>query len=162
MKGDLAGYRKWAAFQVEALNHALKGIPEDGPLPHLLGKLARAAPGDVPLKDVVELLLKVKAQAYVDRGRQRPSRTRVENLERHEVAGRKGTDPRRRQSRDQRAGAPRFGRRSTHSVRERVGRENVFAGTDCGLGGRVHPQIAWAKLPALAEGAKLASKALWT
>ena len=41
-----------------------------------------------------------------------------------------------------------------------VGRENVIAGTDCGLGGRVHPQIAWAKLR-LAEGARLATKALW-
>jgi 5-methyltetrahydropteroyltriglutamate--homocysteine methyltransferase len=43
-----------------------------------------------------------------------------------------------------------------------VGRENVIASTDCGLGGRVHPQIAWAKLGALAEGARLATKQLWT
>ena len=42
-----------------------------------------------------------------------------------------------------------------------VGRENILAGTDCGLGGRVHPDIAWAKLRTLAEGAALASKALW-
>ena len=42
-----------------------------------------------------------------------------------------------------------------------VGRDNVIAGTDCGLGGRIHPQIAWAKLQALAEGAKLATKELW-
>jgi 5-methyltetrahydropteroyltriglutamate--homocysteine methyltransferase len=44
---------------------------------------------------------------------------------------------------------------------DRVGRENVIAGTDCGLGLRVHPQIAWAKLKALSEGAALASKQLW-
>ena len=42
-----------------------------------------------------------------------------------------------------------------------VGRENVIAGTDCGLGGRVHGDLAWAKLRALAEGARLASKSLW-
>ena len=42
-----------------------------------------------------------------------------------------------------------------------VGRENVIASTDCGLGYRVHPQVAWAKLKALAEGAALASKELW-
>jgi len=42
-----------------------------------------------------------------------------------------------------------------------VGRENVIAGTDCGLGGRIHPQIAWAKLEALTEGAAIASKELW-
>ncbi len=43
-----------------------------------------------------------------------------------------------------------------------VGRENVIAGTDCGLGGRVHPQIAWAKLRVLGEGAAIASKKLWS
>jgi 5-methyltetrahydropteroyltriglutamate--homocysteine methyltransferase len=42
-----------------------------------------------------------------------------------------------------------------------VGRENLMAGTDCGLGLRVHPKIAWAKLKALSEGAALASKQLW-
>ena len=42
-----------------------------------------------------------------------------------------------------------------------VGRENVMAGTDCGFGGRSHPQIAWAKLASLTQGAALASKALW-
>ena len=44
---------------------------------------------------------------------------------------------------------------------EVVGRERVIAGTDCGLGGRIHPEIAWAKLRTLAEGAKLASDRLW-
>ena len=43
-----------------------------------------------------------------------------------------------------------------------VGRENVIAGTDCGLGGRIHPQLAWAKLAALAEGARLATRELWS
>ena len=42
-----------------------------------------------------------------------------------------------------------------------VGRENVIAGTDCGLGGRVHPEIAWAKFRSMAEGARLATKELW-
>lgn len=43
-----------------------------------------------------------------------------------------------------------------------VGRENVIASTDCGLGGRIHPQIAWAKLETLARGAELASRRLWS
>lgn len=42
-----------------------------------------------------------------------------------------------------------------------VGRENVIAGTDCGMGARVHPQICWAKFKALSEGAALASQELW-
>ena len=44
---------------------------------------------------------------------------------------------------------------------ETIGRDNVIASTDCGLGGRVHPQIAWAKLEALSQGAELATKRLW-
>jgi len=43
-----------------------------------------------------------------------------------------------------------------------VGRENVIASTDCGLGGRVHPQIAWAKLESLTRGARLATERLWS
>jgi 5-methyltetrahydropteroyltriglutamate--homocysteine methyltransferase len=42
-----------------------------------------------------------------------------------------------------------------------VGRERVIASTDCGLGGRVHPLVAWAKLEALVQGAGLATRALW-
>jgi len=42
-----------------------------------------------------------------------------------------------------------------------LGRENIIASTDCGMGGRVHYQIAWAKLASLAEGAKLATRELW-
>jgi 5-methyltetrahydropteroyltriglutamate--homocysteine methyltransferase len=46
-------------------------------------------------------------------------------------------------------------------VTDLVGRENVIAGTDCGMGYRIHPQIVWAKLKVPAEGARLASKQLW-
>jgi len=45
---------------------------------------------------------------------------------------------------------------------EIVGQENVIAGTDCDLGGRVHPQIAWAKLRALRDGAAITSNKLWS
>jgi hypothetical protein len=45
---------------------------------------------------------------------------------------------------------------------EVIGRENVTAGTDCGLGGRVHPQIAWAKLRAVRDGGVIARKKLWS
>jgi 5-methyltetrahydropteroyltriglutamate--homocysteine methyltransferase len=42
-----------------------------------------------------------------------------------------------------------------------AGRENIIAGTDCGLGGRIHPALAWAKLQALTAGAELATRVLW-
>ena len=81
---------------------------------------------------MVDLLLKVKAQAYV---------IEAGNV-RHEHEWKIW--------------------RTTKLPEGKVGRENVIAGTDCGLGGRVHPQIAWAKLEALSEGAKLATKELWS
>ncbi|HEY1747313.1 MAG TPA: hypothetical protein VGG11_11205 [Xanthobacteraceae bacterium] len=65
MNDDLAGYRKWAAFQVEALNYALKGIPEDRVRFHICwGSWHGPHRGDVELKDVVDLLLKINAQGY--------------------------------------------------------------------------------------------------
>ena len=162
MNDDVAGYRKWAAFQVEAVNHALQGIPEDRVRFHICwGSWHGPHKGDVELKDVVDLLLKVKAQGYsVEAGNVRHE---------HEWKVWQQT-----KLPDGKVVIPGVVSHATnvleHSdlVADRivrfaraVGRENVIASTDCGLGGRVHPQIAWAKLGALAEGARLATKQLW-
>jgi 5-methyltetrahydropteroyltriglutamate--homocysteine methyltransferase len=162
LNNDLAGYRKWAEFQVEAVNHALDGIPEDRVRFHICwGSWHGPHNGDVPLKDVVDLLLKVKAQAYsVEAGNVR-----------HEHEWKVWKDAR---LPDGKLLIPGFVSHATNVLEhpelvadrivrfaQVVGRENVVAGTDCGLGGRVHPQIAWAKLAALAEGAKLATSQLW-
>jgi 5-methyltetrahydropteroyltriglutamate--homocysteine methyltransferase len=162
MNDDVAGYRKWAAFQVEAVNHALRGIPEDRVRFHICwGSWHGPHKGDVPLKDVVDLLLQVKAQGYsVEAGNVR-----------HEHEWKVWKDTR---LPDGKVLLPGVVSHATNVlehpelVADRimrfakvVGRENVIASTDCGLGGRVHPQIAWAKLAALSEGAKLASKRLW-
>ncbi len=162
MKDDIAGYRKWAAFQVEAVNHALRGIPEDRVRFHICwGSWHGPHRGDVELKDVVDLLLKVKAQAYsVEAGNVRHE---------HEWKVWQHT-----KLPDGKVLIPGVVSHATNVlehpelVADRiarfakvVGRDNVIASTDCGLGGRVHPQIAWAKLQALAEGARLASRQLW-
>lgn len=162
MKNDLAGYRKWAAFQIEALNHALEGIPEDRVRFHICwGSWHGPHRGDVQLKDVVDLLLKVKAQAYV---------IEAGNV-RHEHEWKIWKDTKLPQGKILIPGVVSHATNVVEHpelIADRilrfasvVGRENVIAGTDCGLGGRVHPQIAWAKLAALSEGAKLASKQLW-
>jgi 5-methyltetrahydropteroyltriglutamate--homocysteine methyltransferase len=163
LKGDMAGYRKWAAFQVEAVNHALEGIPQDRVRFHICwGSWHGPHQGDVPLKDVVDLLLKVKAQAYViEAGNVRHE---------HEWKVWRST-----KLPDSKLLIPGVVSHATNVVEhpelvadrilrfaQILGRENVIAGTDCGLGGRVHPQIAWAKLGALSEGAKLATKELWS
>lgn len=162
LNDDMAGYRKWAAFQVEALNHALHGIPEDRVRFHICwGSWHGPHKTDVPLKDVVDLLLKIRAQAYsVEAGNVRHE---------HEWKVWKDTGlP------DGKLLIPGVVSHATNVLEHPeliadrlinyasvVGRENVIAGTDCGLGGRIHPQIAWAKLGALREGADLATKQLW-
>jgi 5-methyltetrahydropteroyltriglutamate--homocysteine methyltransferase len=162
MNDDLAGYRKWAAFQVEAVNHALEGIPEDRVRFHICwGSWHGPHKGDVQLKDVVDLLLKVKAQGYsVEAGNVR-----------HEHEWKVWRDTK---LPDGKVLIPGVVSHATNVLEhpelvadrlvrfaQVVGRENVIASTDCGLGGRIHPQLAWAKLGALAEGAELASRELW-
>jgi 5-methyltetrahydropteroyltriglutamate--homocysteine methyltransferase len=162
MNNDTAGYRKWAAFQVEAVNHALRGIPEDRVRFHICwGSWHGPHKGDVELKDVIDLLLKVKAQGYsVEAGNVRHE---------HEWKVWQST-----KLPDGKVLIPGVVSHATNVLEhpelvadrivrfaKTVGRENVIASTDCGLGGRVHRQIAWAKLAALSEGARIATKALW-
>jgi 5-methyltetrahydropteroyltriglutamate--homocysteine methyltransferase len=163
LNNDFAGYRKWAEFQVEAVNHALAGIPEERVRFHICwGSWHGPHSTDVELRSVVDLLLKVKAQAYsVEAGNVRHEHEwkvwRDVPLPEHKIV------------------VPGVVSHATNVlehpdlVADRlvnyanvVGRERVIAGTDCGLGGRIHPQLAWAKLRALKEGADLASKRLWT
>jgi len=163
LKDDLPGYRKWAASQIEALNHALRNIPEDRIRYHICwGSWHGPHKTDVPLKEVADLLLKVKAQAYsVEAGNVRHE---------HEWKVWKET-----RLPDGKLLIPGVVSHATNVLEHpeviadrlvnyasAVGRENIIAGTDCGLGGRVHHQLAWAKLQALREGAELASRRLWT
>ena len=132
------------------MNHALEGIPEDRVRFHICwGSWHGPHKGDVA------------AQGYrrlADQGEGAGLLIEAGNV-RHEHEWKvwrttklpegKAPNSRRRQSRDQCAGTPRACCRSNCPLCTDVGRENVIAGTDCGLGGRVHPQIAWAKLDAL-------------
>ena len=163
MNDDIAGFRKWAAFQVEAVNHALEGIPEDRVRFHICwGSWHGPHKGDVPLKDVADLLIRVKAQAYV---------IEAGNV-RHEHEWKIWRTTKLPEGRVLIPGVvshatnvlehPELVADRIVRFAKTIGRENVIAGTDCGLGGRVHPQIAWAKLQALSEGAKLATKELWS
>jgi 5-methyltetrahydropteroyltriglutamate--homocysteine methyltransferase len=155
-------YRRYAMLRVEALNHALRGIPEDRVRFHICwGSWHGPHVTDLPLRDIADVMLRVKAQAYsVEAGN-------VRHEHEHKV-WRDVKLP------DGKILIPGVVSHATNVVEHpevvadrilayarAVGRENVIAGTDCGLGGRVHPQIAWAKLRVLAEGARLASRELW-
>jgi 5-methyltetrahydropteroyltriglutamate--homocysteine methyltransferase len=165
--GTFEDYRRWLAKFVESLNHALEGIPEDRVRYHVCwGSWPGPHVSDVPLKDIVDLILKVRAGAYV-----------IESANpRHEHEWQVWKNVK---LPDGKVLIPGVISHATNVVEhpeliaERIlrfanliGRENVMAGTDCGFAQgtfyrRVHPTIMWAKFEALAEGARLASKQLW-
>lgn len=155
-------YKRYARVRIEALNHALRGLPADRIRYHICwGSWHGPHTTDIPLRKVVDLVLSVHAGAYsVEAGNAR-----------HEHEWKVWQDV---ELPDGKVLIPGVVSHATNVVEhpelvaERivkfanlVGRENVIAGTDCGLGGRLHPLIAWAKLEALAEGAALASRQLW-
>ena len=156
-------YRKFAEFRVEALNHALRGIPPEKVRLHVCwGSYHGPHLFDIPLRDIVDLILKVEAEAYSIEA----------SNPRHDHEWKVWQDVKLPEGKILIPGV--VGHSSDfvehpELVAERllkyanlVGRENLIAGTDCGLGTRVgHPKIAWAKFQAMAEGAQLASQQLW-
>ncbi len=159
----LAEYRKFAALRIEALNHALRDIPPERVRFHVCwGSYHGPHKHDLPLRDLVDLVLAVRAQGYSIEA----------SNPRHEHEWRVWEDVKLPDGKILIPGV--VGHASDfvehpELVAERivryahlVGRENVIAGTDCGLGPRVgHPRIAWAKFEALVEGARLATRRLW-
>ena len=166
-EASLDDCRKWAEHRVEILNHALRGLPADRIRYHTCYSI-NIGPRvhDMELKNLIDIMLKVNAGAYsFEAGNPRHEHewkvwaeltlpegksvipgviTHSSNIVEHpEVI------------------AERIGRFALA-----VGRDNVIAGADCGFASfastcEVHPSVVWVKLQALAEGARLASKALW-
>ena len=163
LEKGMGEYRAWAEMQVEAVNHALEGIPEDRVRFHICwGSWHGPHVSDVPLKDVVDLVLKVKAQAYsVEAGNVRHEHEWKVWRDVAKLAEGKILIPGVVSHATNVIEHPELVADRLINYASVVGRENVMAGTDCGLGGRVHPQLAWAKLRTLREGADLASKQLW-
>ncbi len=165
---SFADYRKWLGQQVEIINTAIKGLPTDKIRYHVCwGSWPGPHVSDVPLKDIVDLILKVKVGAYVIEGAN----------PRHEHEWKVWKDAKLAPGQVLIPGVishatnvvehPELVSERIVRLAKNVGRENVIAGTDCGFAQgpfhrRVHPSIMWAKLQALAEGARLASKELWS
>jgi 5-methyltetrahydropteroyltriglutamate--homocysteine methyltransferase len=160
-------YRAWARLRVEALNHALRGLPEDRIRYHIcFGSWHGPHAYDPPLRDSVDLVLAVNAKYYL-----------MEQANpRHEHEWRIWEDvplP------DAKVVVPGVVTHHTNVVEHPdlvaqrlvrlanvVGRERVMGGTDCGFAQgafmhRVHEEIQWAKLASLVEGARIASRELW-
>ena len=165
--GTFEEYRRWLAKFVESLNRALEGIPEDRVRYHVCwGSWPGPHVSDVALKDIVDLILKVRAGAYV-----------IESANpRHEHEWQVWKNVKLPEGKMLIPGVISHATNVVEHpelIAERItrfagllGRENVIAGTDCGFAQgtfyrRVHPTVMWAKFEALVEGARLASKQLW-
>jgi 5-methyltetrahydropteroyltriglutamate--homocysteine methyltransferase len=164
---SFADYRKWLALQVDVLNEAIAGLPQDRIRYHVCwGSWPGPHTTDVPLKDIVDLILGMKVGAYV-----------LESANpRHEHEWRVWETAKLPSDRLLIPGVishatnvvehPELVAERIVRVARLVGRENLLAGTDCGFAQgpfyrRVHPSIMWAKLDALVQGARIASAQLW-
>ncbi len=163
----LAGYRKWLGLHQDLLNHALEGIPEDRVRYHVCwGSWPGPHVSDVPIRDIADLILRVRAGAYA---------LEMANP-RHEHEWRLWENVKLPKGRLILPGVishatnivehPELVAERIVRLAKLVGRENVIASTDCGFAQgpfhrRVHPSIQCAKLEALVAGARLATKALW-
>jgi 5-methyltetrahydropteroyltriglutamate--homocysteine methyltransferase len=155
-------YKRFTMKRVEALNYAIRGLPAERIRFHLCwGSWHGPHTTDLPMADLVDVLLAINAGAYS---------FEAANV-RHEHEWKIWRDVRLPEGK---VIAPGVVSHSTNVIEhpelvadrivryaDAVGRENVVASTDCGLGGRVHPQIAWAKLDSLVKGAELATRRLW-
>jgi 5-methyltetrahydropteroyltriglutamate--homocysteine methyltransferase len=162
-----AQYRDWVAMQMDALNHALEGIPEDRIRYHVCwGSWPGPHTTDVPLKDIVDLILRVKAGAYVIEGANPRHEHEWEVWKTVKLPKGRILIPGVISHATNVVEHPELVAQRLVRYAEVVGRENVIASTDCGFAQgpfmrRVHPSIMWAKLEALVAGARIASKTLW-
>ena len=160
-------YRKWAELRVEALNHALRDIPEDRVRYHIcFGSWHLPHMSDAPLEEIVDIILQVRAGAYSveaanprhehewrvwQNGKLPKGKILIPGVITHHIVT---------------VEHPQVVADRIVRYARLVGRENVIAGTDCGFAQvdliqRVHPSVMWAKFEALVAGAKLATKELW-
>jgi 5-methyltetrahydropteroyltriglutamate--homocysteine methyltransferase len=162
VKMGLDGYKRYCAVRVEALNHALKGIPPEQVRYHLCwGSWHGPHSRDIPLADMVDILLSVNAQTYLFEAANVRHEHEYVIWERTKLPEDKILAPGVVSHATTLIEHPELVSARIQRFANLVGRERVMASTDCGLGLRCHPQIAWAKLKALSQGAALASKELW-
>jgi 5-methyltetrahydropteroyltriglutamate--homocysteine methyltransferase len=155
-------YRKVAAARVEVLNHALADIPQDRVRYHICwGGWHGPHTTDLPLKDIVSQLLRVRAGAYLIEAANARHEHEWHVWEQVKLPEDKILIPGVVSHATNVIEHPELVAERILRFANLVGRENVIAGTDCGLGGRLHRQLVWAKLKALSEGARLATRQLW-
>jgi len=163
-----AKYRQWAQLRVEALNHALTGIPQDKVRYHVcFGSWHVPHVADAPLEEIIELILQVHAGAYSIEAANPRHEHEWRVWQSHKLADGKILIPGIVTHHLTTVEHPRLVADRIIRFANLVGKENVIAGTDCGFAQnqgiqRVHPSVMWAKFESLVEGARLASQELWS
>jgi 5-methyltetrahydropteroyltriglutamate--homocysteine methyltransferase len=159
-------YRRWVELHVEVLNEALAGIPEDRVRYHVCwGSWPGPHTTDVPLQEVVDLILKVNAGAYLIEGANPRHEHEWRVWEKVKLPPGRKLVPGVVSHATNIVEHPELIAERLVRIGKLIGAENLMAGTDCGFAQgpfhrRVHPSIMWAKLEALAAGARLASQQL--
>lgn len=160
---SLADYRRFAEIRIEALNHALRDIPPERVRFHMCwGSYHGPHKYDIPLEAILDIVLKVRAEVFSLEASNPRHEHEWRVWEKAKLPSGAALIPGVVSHVSDVVEHPELVAQRLVRFARLVGRENVIAGTDCGLGMRVgHPSIVWAKLEALAEGARLATKELW-
>ena len=162
-----AEYLRWAQVRIDALNHALRGIPEERSRYHICwGSWNGPHVFDVPLKDIIDLLLQVRTGHYSFEAANPRHAHEWKVWESVKLAPGKILIPGVISHATNIVEHPELVAERIVRLAKTVGRENVMGGTDCGFAQspfarRVHPTIMWAKLKSLVEGARIATQTLW-
>jgi 5-methyltetrahydropteroyltriglutamate--homocysteine methyltransferase len=164
---SIAECRKWAELRVEALNAALAGISPDRVRFHTCYSVNMGPRvHDMQLKDIIDIILKVRAGAYSFEAANPRHEHECEEWKRAKVPDDKVLIPGVITQSTVLVEHPELVAQRLQRFAQVVGRERVIAGADCGFASfagsnEVHPSIVWAKFKSLVEGSRLASKQLW-
>ena len=155
---SVEAYRRFTKTRIDALNHAIRGLPPERIRFHLCwGSWHGPHVTDVAMADIVELMLEVNAGAYSFEAANARHEHEWRVWEDVTLPAGKVIQPGVVTHSTNVVEHPALVAQRIERFARLVGAENVIASTDCGLGGRIHPQIAWAKLDSLVAGAAIAS-----
>jgi 5-methyltetrahydropteroyltriglutamate--homocysteine methyltransferase len=164
---DVKGFRKRIEMHVEALNYALENVPRESVRIHLCwGNYDGPHHCDVPLRDVIDIAFTAKTSGISFEAANPRHNHEFTVFDDVKVPDHIVMVPGVIESKSNFIEHPELIAQRILRIAERVGREQVVAGSDCGYGtwvgqAAVDPEIVWAKLAAMSEGAALASKQLW-
>ncbi|MBV8086598.1 MAG: cobalamin-independent methionine synthase II family protein [Chloroflexi bacterium] len=160
---SVAEYRKYAELRVEALNHGLRDCPRELIRLHVCwGSGHGPHVNDIALEHIVDIILKVRAECLSIEAANPRHDHEYRVWETTKLPDGMSLMPGVAGHCTDIVEHPRLVADRLERYATLVGKENVIAGTDCGLGTRVaHPEIAWGKLKAMRDGADLATKELW-